>query len=129
MFQARLVPDPDFIAALGDGRVLAFAGIGDPEKFFATLREAGIAVAATKAFPDHHRYTHSEAQALCAQADREGLIMVTTEKDGARLRGDMAAGILFERARRLPVTLKFDHEAAFRTLLLERIAAARTRRP
>ena len=54
------------VAALGGGRVLAFAGIGDPEKFFATLREAGIAVAATRSFPDHHRYTQREATVLCA---------------------------------------------------------------
>ena len=36
--------------------VLAFAGIGDPEKFFATLAEAGVSLAATQSFPDHHRY-------------------------------------------------------------------------
>ena len=68
-----LEPDAGFIAALGGGRVLAFAGIGDPEKFFATLADAGIAVAATRSFPDHHRYTRAEAQALCDDADREGL--------------------------------------------------------
>ena len=65
VFRARLEPDAEVVAALGGGRVLAFAGIGDPDKFFATLRDAGVAVAATRSFPDHHRFTGAEAQALC----------------------------------------------------------------
>ena len=122
---ARLAPDASFVAALGGGRVLAFAGIGDPEKFFATLRDAGVAVAATRSFDDHHRYTRAEAQALCAQADREGLILVTTEKDLARMQGDGDTAELAVAARALPVTLAFDDEAGFRTLLRDRIARAR----
>src|SRR5947209_14330597 len=57
VLQARLRPDAAFIAGLGGARVLAFAGIGDPEKFFATLADAGVALAARRSFPDHHRYT------------------------------------------------------------------------
>jgi len=124
-FQARLEPDASFIAALGRGRVLAFAGIGDPERVFATLAEAGVAVAATRSFADHHRYTPAEARSLCEQADEEGLVLVTTEKDLARLEGDAAMAELAARAHALPVTLVLDGEAAFETLLLERIAAAR----
>jgi tetraacyldisaccharide 4'-kinase len=125
VFQARLEPDADFIAALGGGRVLAFAGIGDPEKFFTTLSGAGIAVAATRGFPDHHRYTQAEAQALCEDADREGLILMTTEKDLARLAGGEEAAELAAHAHALPVTLAFEDEENFRALLLERVAAAR----
>jgi len=125
VFQACLEPDADCIAALGRGRVLAFAGIGDPHKVFATLAEAGVAVAAARSFPDHHRYTPAEARSLCQQADDEGLVLVTTEKDRARLEGDAALAELAARARALPVTLVLDREAAFKTLLLARIAAAR----
>ncbi len=57
ILQAYLRADTGFIAELAGRRVLAFAGIGDPEKFFATLAEAGIAPAGTRSFPDHHRYT------------------------------------------------------------------------
>jgi tetraacyldisaccharide 4'-kinase len=116
-----------FIAGLGGSRVLAFAGIGDPEKFFLTLADAGVSVAATRSFPDHHRYTGAEAKALCEEADRAGLVLVTTEKDLARLGGDDEARELAAHARALPVTLAFEDEERFKSLLLERLAAARTR--
>jgi tetraacyldisaccharide 4'-kinase len=127
VFRARLDPDADFIAALGGGRVLAFAGIGDPEKFFATLADAGIAVAATRAFADHHRFSRAQARALCEHADREGLVLVTTEKDAARLQGDDAVAELAAHSHALAVTLVFEEEAAFDRLLLERVAQARKR--
>jgi tetraacyldisaccharide 4'-kinase len=125
LFRVRLEPDAGFIAALGAGRALAFAGIGDPGKFFATLRDAGVAIAATRSFPDHHRYTQAEAQALCEHADRDGLVLVTTEKDLARMQGEAAAARLAAHAHALPVTLRFDDEAAFAALLCERLAPAR----
>jgi tetraacyldisaccharide 4'-kinase len=125
VLQARLRPDAGFIAGLGGGRVLAFAGIGDPEKFFATLADAGVTVAATRSFPDHHRYTRAEAKALCGEAEREGLVLVTTEKDLARLGGDDEARQLAAHARALPVTLALEDEGRFKSLLLARLAAAR----
>jgi tetraacyldisaccharide 4'-kinase len=125
VLSARLEPNAGFIAALGRGRVLAFAGIGNPEKLFATLADAGIAVAATRSFPDHHRYSAAEARALCDEADRDGLVLVTTEKDLARLTGDNEVAGLAALAHALPVTLALEDEADFRTLLLERIARAR----
>jgi tetraacyldisaccharide 4'-kinase len=125
VFRARLAPDRDAIAALAGRRVLAFAGIGDPEKVFATLREAGVAVAATRSFADHHRYTPAEVQSLCRQADADGLVLVTTEKDSARLQGDAEMVELAARARVLPVSLVIEEEAAWGRFLAERIAAAR----
>jgi tetraacyldisaccharide 4'-kinase len=119
-FRARLAPDAAFIASLAGKRVLAFAGIGDPEKFFATLRGAGVTVAASRSFDDHHRYAHSDAQSLCAEAERAGLVLVTTEKDLARMQRDDDAAELATRSRALPVTLTFDDEAGFRSLLRER---------
>jgi tetraacyldisaccharide 4'-kinase len=127
VFAAQLQPDRAFLTALGGGRVLAFAGIGDPEKFFTTLADAGVEVAERRSFPDHHRYTRAEAQSLCAHADREGLVLVTTEKDLARLAGDADAVELAAHAHALPVSLVFEDAAKFQALLLERIAAARVR--
>ena len=86
---------------------------------------AGIAVAATRSFPDHHRYTRAQAQALCDEAVRDSLVLVTTEKDLARLGGDEEVARLAAQARALPVTLVFEDEERFRSLLLERLARAR----
>jgi tetraacyldisaccharide 4'-kinase len=128
LVQARLEPDRETIAALAGRRVLAFAGIGDPEKMFATLREAGIAVAATRSFADHHRYTPADARDLCRQADVEGLTLVTTEKDMARLQGEDAVAELIERVCVLSVVLVFAQEATLEKLLTDRIAVVRATR-
>jgi tetraacyldisaccharide 4'-kinase len=125
VFHASLQPDAAVVDALAGARVLAFAGIGDPEKVFATLAGARIGVAATRSFPDHHRYTAGEAEMLCQQADREALMLVTTEKDLARMQGDTQVAALAARARALPVTFTFEDPVAFLRLLRARLAAAR----
>jgi tetraacyldisaccharide 4'-kinase len=60
VFHGRLIADHAAIADLKGRKVLAFAGIGDPTKFFKSADEAGLAVAACRSFPDHHRFTAEE---------------------------------------------------------------------
>jgi tetraacyldisaccharide 4'-kinase len=124
VFRARLEPDPRALEALKGQRVLAYAGIGDPDKFFATLTAAGIPPRATHSFGDHHRYTPTESEALLAHADAEGLMLLTTEKDMARLAGDPDVAALAIRSQALPVSLVLEDEPAFRHLILERIGKA-----
>jgi tetraacyldisaccharide 4'-kinase len=85
--------------------VLAFAGIADPEKFFATALEAGIAVTQRHAFADHHRYTAEEAAELIMRAEHSGLSLLTTEKDRARMTGEPVLQALASRAHTLRVTM------------------------
>jgi tetraacyldisaccharide 4'-kinase len=118
VFEGRLEPDAQAVAALKGQPVLAFAGIGDPGKFFTALRDAGIEVRAEIPFPDHHPYRRSEARDLIARAGREGLVPVTTEKDWVRLAGQDDLAALAGLARTLPVTLKVADEAAFRGWVL-----------
>jgi len=118
VFRGRLAPDRDAVAALAGTRVLAYAGIGDPDKFFAMLDEAGFDVRMRRGFGDHHRYGASQASALLAEADRLGLIPLTTEKDLVRLRGDDGVRALAERSRAVPVTLVVDDEKAFADLVV-----------
>ena len=121
VFHGRLEPDAQALAALKGRGVLAFAGIGDPEKFFATLSEAGIDVRARVSFPDHHRFRQSEALDLIGRAKREGLVPVTTEKDMVRLAEQDDLKALAAMARPLPVKLAVAEADAFRDFVLAAI--------
>jgi len=125
VFHGRLEPDRGVIGAIGRRKALAFAGIGDPEKFFATLGDCGIDVVERASFPDHHRYTASEAQDLMARAQAKNLMLVTTEKDQARLAGEPELAALSARVSALPVRLVIEEEDAFRQMLLQAVAQAR----
>jgi tetraacyldisaccharide 4'-kinase len=122
VFHATLEPDAATIAAIGGRPVLAFAGIGNPDKFFATLHEAGIAMAEQTSFPDHHRYTASDARALLGRADAKNVVLLTTEKDAVRLVGHRRLATLAARANALPVRLTIAQADAFRTMVLEGLA-------
>jgi tetraacyldisaccharide 4'-kinase len=119
IFHARLEPDRQHLASLRGHRILAFAGIADPQKFFATLADAGIPVAERLEFADHHRYTAAEAQALLARADTQNLMLLTTEKDHVRLTGDPQLAALAGRTAALPVRFVVDEELAFRDMIVK----------
>jgi tetraacyldisaccharide 4'-kinase len=122
VFTARLETEPNAARTLHGRRVLAFAGIADPEKFFASARAAGIAIAAQHAFPDHHVYRAADAEALFAQAEAENLIPLTTEKDMARMQGDEEVAFLAKASQVLPVTLAVTQREALRALLFAVLA-------
>jgi tetraacyldisaccharide 4'-kinase len=122
---ARLIPDKRVAATLAGRKVLAFAGIGHPEKFFATLRGVGAEVVDARAFSDHHRYSARDAREILASAKAGGLQPVTTEKDLARMQGEPSLNELAAAARTLPVQLEFSNPDAMRTLLERALAMAR----
>jgi tetraacyldisaccharide 4'-kinase len=124
IFRGRLAPDRDVVAALAGHKVLAFAGIGDPDKFFLTLEQAGIEAPVRRAFADHHRYAAVEAAFLLAEADRQGLVPVTTEKDVMRLSGSPDLAELARRAKALPVSLVLDEPQEFRKCFLDALSGA-----
>jgi len=108
--RARLLPVD--AAELGAKKVVAFAGIGRPEKFFTTLEELGAILLARRAFPDHHAYSEAELAALAEAASREGAVLVTTEKDCVRISPPWR-----ERVRALAVTVDWaDRDALTRFL-------------
>lgn len=125
VFRARLEPDPPAAARWRDRRVFAFAGIGRPEKFFATLTANGAKVVRTKSFPDHHPYRVDEIRAMTTVAQADGLDMVTTEKDFARIAGLSGLGPSLADIQALPVRLVLDYETGLRDIARERLSASR----
>lgn len=108
----RLAPNAAVMSRLIGRRVLAFAGIGRPEKFFTTLRRLGAASVATVAYPDHHPFTAADIAELVVRAERDGLTPVTTEKDAVRLAMSEAGRDLLARSTVLPVELVLEPDSA-----------------
>ncbi len=126
VFKGRLSPEPKTAGALKGQRVLAFAGIGRPEKFFETLCACGALIEAAHSFPDHHPYTADDLAKLKQEAERKGLQAMTTEKDMVRI-ASLAGMEPWTDLKALPVRLRFEDEADLRRLILRRINERRLR--
>ena len=104
--RAHIIPsEPDVVRGK---RIFAFAGIGRPQKFFATLENIGTIICGTMEFPDHHMFTSIELANLRDAAQRADAILVTTEKDWVRIapgqRGDIeyvAVRAVFDRTEEI----------------------------
>jgi tetraacyldisaccharide 4'-kinase len=117
VLRAELHPDaPDRFAGRS---VFAMAGIGRPDKFFHTLQAMGARVVGTRAFPDHHRYTLLEIEAVKQIAANAGALLVTTEKDFVRIDASRREGILS-----VPVHAVFADDPNL-GMLLDRLAEPR----
>jgi tetraacyldisaccharide 4'-kinase len=111
VLRARLATPENNRAAFAGKRVFAFAGIGRPEKFVSSLKEAGAIVTGTQFFADHHPYRDAEIAGLKGRA--EGAQLVTTEKDFVRLPPALRAGIAV-----LTVEARFEQPQLLDRLLI-----------
>jgi tetraacyldisaccharide 4'-kinase len=125
VLRAHLRADPGSVDVLRGKRVLAFAGIGDSARFFATLRGNAIDVEIERPFPDHHPFSSAELESLVDAARRNDLTLVTTRKDLSRLGAAAAAMPLPIMA--FDVTLQFDDAAALRGFMRGRLDRARAK--
>jgi tetraacyldisaccharide 4'-kinase len=94
------------------GPLVAFAGIGRPEKFFDTLKALGAALSETVPFPDHHRFSASELDWLATLAKERGAQLITTEKDFVRLPKAFRTQV-----STLPIAARFGDDAALDALI------------
>jgi tetraacyldisaccharide 4'-kinase len=99
---------------IGNARVVAFAGIGRPDKFFRSLKACGVEIVAERRFADHHVYTPSEIARLKSLARTQNALLITTAKDYVRLSDIGRAGIAV-----LPVEAQFEDPGRLDALLVE----------
>jgi tetraacyldisaccharide 4'-kinase len=110
ILRANLIPQsPELFRGR---KVLAFAGIGRPQKFFDMLTRHGAELVGSTAFPDHHPYSSDELEALAARAQSANALLVTTEKDYVRISPNARLGILA-----VPVRIRFDDASNLDSLL------------
>ncbi|MFD1199859.1 tetraacyldisaccharide 4'-kinase [Brucella gallinifaecis] len=83
IYEAQLLPSSS--ANVAGNRWLAFAGIGNPSKFFASVQQAGGEVVEGKNFPDHYSYQPEDIARLIETAGQSGAGLITTAKDHVRL--------------------------------------------
>lgn len=83
-YKARIVPHALQKELIGE-KVVAFAGIGRPSKFFQSLRETGADVIEAVEFPDHHTFSQDDIMKLVEKAALHNAALVTTRKDYVRL--------------------------------------------
>lgn len=105
----------------GSGAVHGFCGIAKPEKFRASLEAQGYEVKQLSSFADHHNFTEAEAAKLL----KSELLLITTEKDMARLTSapaDSARVQLAARAETLPIALKISHADGLLALIKTALA-------
>lgn len=124
IIEAKLAPTNG--AEFEGQKVLAYAGIGRPEKFFASLAAAGAEVVETRAFGDHHPYSEAEAQGLLTRAETQGLQLVTTAKDMARI--ESAEGEIYRWLAKRSAVLEVDMRIEPETRLMDLISETLRRR-
>jgi len=82
VFHGKIVPVTPNVKTK---KVIAFAGIGRPEKFYRSLRELNFDIIENIDFPDHHQYSEQELLALINKAREKSCTLMTTAKDMVKI--------------------------------------------
>ena len=116
----------DIVAPQTKEPCLAFCGIARPQNFIAQLRAAGVMLAGTRSFRDHHRYSAEDVRQLLRLRKQHGATaFVTTEKDAVNLDGHLEA---LQPIHVVPVRMRLHNAPAVLQFILATVSE-RKRRP
>jgi tetraacyldisaccharide 4'-kinase len=116
----------DIVAPQTKEPCLAFCGIARPQNFIAQLRAAGVMLAGTRSFRDHHRYSAEDVRQLLRLRKQHGATaFVTTEKDAINLDGHLEA---LQPIHVVPVRMRLHNAPAVLQFILATVSE-RKRRP
>lgn len=100
------------IPAETNKKIIAFAGIGRPQKLYNSLQEVGFTVSESYDFPDHHQYTVKELKQLIDRAETLGIEIYTTTKDFVKIPAELR-----QKFNVLKIEIQWDDKNALTNFL------------
>jgi len=97
-------------------KVIALAGIGNPENFFDQLKEKNIDLIKTYSYPDHHNFSKKELKNIIDESEKNNAVIVTTEKDHSRMNEEIKLII-----KCIKVDLEIENKNDFINLIKSKI--------
>ena len=123
-FRAYFEPDESLKSYIGKS-VIAYCGIGRPEKFLETLEDVGIKIPRYQFYTDHYAYKDSDAETLLGLSNKLKMPLLTTEKDYVRLpNDDSPLGQLKKRSVTVPIKLIFEDNKELNQMLKMKLGEA-----
>ncbi len=113
IFKGQIAPIIDKVPSKP---VIAFAGIGRPEKFYTSLRICGFKIYQTEDYPDHHQYSRDELQKLIKKAEQNNCLLYTTTKDYVKIPPDLA-----KYFHVLEIAIQWEDEEKLKDFLIKNI--------
>jgi tetraacyldisaccharide 4'-kinase len=118
-FRARCVPQPLVIPS---NKVIAFCGLGFPQKFYSTLKELSVDLIATESFPDHYTYRQEDLLRLQKLAKRHQAVLVTTRKDLIKISSSWQVPLHV-----LDINIQFEDPQGMYDFILQKIPSLKER--
>jgi len=112
-FKAQVVPQP-LVSSLN--RVIAFCGLGFPQKFYESLKAMGVDLVATQSFPDHYAYKEEDLVRLYKLSKTHRAVLVTTRKDQLKIPPSWQS-----RLHVLDINIQFEDSEGIYRFILEKI--------